>query len=357
MDRFSGRDDGDKAAPRPGHGQIARGGLHAFVKSASTMGGMQTEQRPAARPTVTLSRTEQAQKVRTAETAKRVSAAVAAAVAADPRQTHGFQPPSWACMPPPGRALQGKKGGEVVQYLPLTKLAVLIGRQESADLQLEHASISRQHAVLCFRPDGAAVIMDLNSAHGTFLGGRRMPKHEPLVVDPGVEITFGASTRAFHLCRDTRNSDSTGRKRNVQWPDESEGVNKKQHPDLATVIGFSDGGTFSAGIGPLAAEEKQGRFASAVSHVIKPIPRQPAPSPTAETSQSSPTEPTVEINRSGSGNSSRPSTAGEEDKAAALKRLAAERFRQFMKSNSQKQSSFYDELPPPSADKGRLDAS
>jgi hypothetical protein len=139
MDRFSGRDDGDKAAPRPGHGQIARGGLHAFVKSASTMGGMQTEQRPAAGPTVTLSRTEQAQKVRTAETAKRVSAAVAAAVAADPRQTHGFQPPSWACMPPPGRALQGKKGGEVVQYLPLTKLAVLIGRQESADLQLEHA--------------------------------------------------------------------------------------------------------------------------------------------------------------------------------------------------------------------------
>lgn len=32
---------------------------------------------------------------------------------------------------------------------------------------------------------------------------------------------------------------------------------KKMQPDLETVIGFSDGGTFSAGVGPSAAAEKQ----------------------------------------------------------------------------------------------------
>lgn len=43
-------------------------------------------------------------------------------------------------------------------------------------MQLEHASISRQHAVLCFRAGGQAVLMDLASAHGTFVGSERLAK-------------------------------------------------------------------------------------------------------------------------------------------------------------------------------------
>lgn len=139
MDRYSGREDGDRAAPRMGTGKIARGGLKAFVKSDSTMGGIKNEQQAAAGPSVTLSRSDQAAKAQTHETAKRVSMAVAAAVAADPRPKSGFQPPSWATTPPAGLQLHGKKGGAVVQRLILQKSAVLIGRLDSADLQLEHA--------------------------------------------------------------------------------------------------------------------------------------------------------------------------------------------------------------------------
>lgn len=49
-------------------------------------------------------------------------------------------------------------------------------RLATADVQLDHASISRQHAMLCFRPDGTAVLMDLDSAHGSFVGGDRLTK-------------------------------------------------------------------------------------------------------------------------------------------------------------------------------------
>lgn len=360
MDRFSGRDDGDKAAPRSGQGQIARGGLHAFVKSASTMGGIKSDQQSISGPSVTLSRSEQAQKLKTAETAKRVSEAVAAAVAADPRPHSGFQPPKWAAPPPAGLVLQGRKGGEVVQNLALSKLAVLIGRLDTADLQLEHASTSRQHAVICFRPDGTAVVMDLNSAHGTFLDGKRMPKHTPLMLEEGQEVRFGASTRAFFLCReDATISNGASKKRNVQWPDESQGgPRKKVQPDLETVIGFSDGGNFSAGVGPAAATEKQGRFASVITPVTRPSPRQAVTSAGADNAPRSPTEAAAEATGGTRAGLSRPPPACDEDKAAALKRLAAERFRQFMQSNSQKQSSFYDELPPPSTStSSRTDAS
>ena len=54
--------------------------------------------------------------------------------------------------------------------------ALLTCRLATADAQLEHASISRQHALLCFREDGSAVLMDLDSAHGTYVGSERLAK-------------------------------------------------------------------------------------------------------------------------------------------------------------------------------------
>lgn len=149
MDRFSGRDDGDRAPPRGGMGQAARGGLGAFIKSSTSMGSSGDEQKPIAATSVTLSRSEQARAQQARDTAKRVTAAVAAAVAADPARTgasaaggrpaSGFQPPDWAEPPPAGLVLQGLKNGEVVQRQPLTQRAILFGRLATADLQLEHA--------------------------------------------------------------------------------------------------------------------------------------------------------------------------------------------------------------------------
>lgn len=59
---------------------------------------------------------------------------------------------------------------------PIVASILLTCRLATADAQLEHASISRQHALLCFREDGSAVLMDLDSAHGTFVGSERLAK-------------------------------------------------------------------------------------------------------------------------------------------------------------------------------------
>lgn len=47
-------------------------------------------------------------------------------------------------------------------------------RHVSVDVQLEHASISRHHALLCFKAgSGTVCVMDLGSAHGTYVAGKR----------------------------------------------------------------------------------------------------------------------------------------------------------------------------------------
>lgn len=114
-------------------------------------------------------------------------------------------------------------------------------------------------------------------------------------------------------------------------------------------MGFSDGGSFAAGIGPAPAGlQQQGRFAGAVSAIVKPAARSASsaggvPSPTAAATSAPAGAP-------GTPGATREQAETEEDRAAARKRLAAERFREYMKSHAQKQSSFYDELPPPAAE-------
>ena len=111
-------------------------------------------------------------------------------------------------------------------------------------MQLEHASISRFHAMVCFRAtDGAVCVMDMGSAHGSFVNGRpckrvrgvvravpmvcqwpasvaslrtRHYRSQDQVVEltDGAELRFGASTRAYVLKRPP-----PARKRTVSWPD------------------------------------------------------------------------------------------------------------------------------------------
>jgi len=63
----------------------------------------------------------------------------------------------------------------------LMQVMTVFGRLPQNDVVLDHASISRQHAALCFQakqpPHGLqAVVMDLGSAHGTFVQGARLAK-------------------------------------------------------------------------------------------------------------------------------------------------------------------------------------
>ena len=62
----------------------------------------------------------------------------------------------------------------------------MCNRHETADVQLEHASISRFHAMVCFRAtDGAVCVVDLGSAHGTFVAGRPCKRVRVKTAHPG----------------------------------------------------------------------------------------------------------------------------------------------------------------------------
>ena len=149
-----------------------------------------------------------------------------------PEPPGGFRAPEWAGAPPRPASLQVLKDGQVIQSIPLQQPATLFGRSSSftplsmpfkgrrdcfitqqgsregactlqsqapcftavasgshlqlhaircrspaADVVLDHPSLSRQHAAVCYnRLTGQWVILDLNSAHGTTADGRPVTK-------------------------------------------------------------------------------------------------------------------------------------------------------------------------------------
>ncbi len=71
---------------------------------------------------------------------------------------------------PPGRYLSVEDGDEV-RLIPLQRPVVHLGRGLSADVRLEDPHVSRRHAIVAQRGDGARLLDD-RSANGTFLNGR-----------------------------------------------------------------------------------------------------------------------------------------------------------------------------------------
>ena len=93
--------------------------------------------------------------------------------------------------------------------------AFLFGRDAAvADVRLEHASVSKQHAVVQFRSAEAPrepgdmgppqltvkpYVLDLESTHGTFLNGARVEAARYIELRLGDKLRFGASTREYVL--------------------------------------------------------------------------------------------------------------------------------------------------------------
>jgi len=76
------------------------------------------------------------------------------------------------------------------QVHPLRVGVSTIGRAQGNDIVLNDGSMSRRHAELHW--DGhQCVLTDLGSTNGTFLGGKRLPPHQPQPVSPGVRLSFG----------------------------------------------------------------------------------------------------------------------------------------------------------------------
>ena len=117
-------------------------------------------------------------------------------------QAGGFTTPAWCVLPrqPCTTRLAVHRGSDLVDVVPLgLKSSFVTGRSPEVDIVLEHPSASRRHAMVLHHRSGAVYLLDLGSAHGTFLGGKRLTHHEPTVWAEGVRCVFGASSRAYVL--------------------------------------------------------------------------------------------------------------------------------------------------------------
>jgi DNA-binding NtrC family response regulator len=68
--------------------------------------------------------------------------------------------------------------------------AVVVGRSRRATVQIEHASISREHATFLL-DDGMLTVTDQGSRNGTRVGSMVASRGEPVEVPPGGVITLG----------------------------------------------------------------------------------------------------------------------------------------------------------------------
>jgi pSer/pThr/pTyr-binding forkhead associated (FHA) protein len=90
------------------------------------------------------------------------------------------------------------KEGRIVQTEEFTKSKISFGRLEENDFILQHPSSSRNHAVLQVLDNGT-FLMDLGSAHGTFLNKVQVQPKEYVQVHSGDFLVFGQSTRKYIL--------------------------------------------------------------------------------------------------------------------------------------------------------------
>lgn len=68
---------------------------------------------------------------------------------------------------------------------------ISIGRAGNCDVVIRHASISKLHAHVRIREDGALLLVDVSTRNPTLLGGRKIDPASPPVIESGVEVRFG----------------------------------------------------------------------------------------------------------------------------------------------------------------------
>ncbi|XP_029128297.1 protein phosphatase 1 regulatory inhibitor subunit PPP1R8 homolog [Cajanus cajan] len=112
-----------------------------------------------------------------------------------------WQPPDWAIEPRPGVFyLEVLKDGQVLDRINLDRRRNLFGRQiQTCDFVLDHQSVSRQHAAVIPHKNGSIYVIDLGSAHGTFVANERLTKDSPVELEVGQSLRFAASTRIYIL--------------------------------------------------------------------------------------------------------------------------------------------------------------
>jgi transcriptional regulator with GAF, ATPase, and Fis domain len=80
-------------------------------------------------------------------------------------------------------------GSQVIELPPRGRL--VIGREEEADVRIEHSSVSRRHALLHL--DAELRIEDLGSSNGTRVGGAALPAGQSVPVPIGTLMELGTA--------------------------------------------------------------------------------------------------------------------------------------------------------------------
>ena len=93
---------------------------------------------------------------------------------------------------------------------------VTLGRSRTSTVRLEHESVSRSHALLTF-DRGEAVVKDLASSNGTFVGGKRIARETRLV--NGDRLQLGAAVIEVRLLAPDAASERTALMTPDQLPD------------------------------------------------------------------------------------------------------------------------------------------
>ncbi|KAL9455494.1 hypothetical protein AB3S75_004841 [Citrus x aurantiifolia] len=116
-----------------------------------------------------------------------------------------WQPPDWAIEPRSSvYYLEVLKDGEILDRINLDRRRHIFGRQfQTCDFVLDHQSISRQHAAVIPHKNGSVYVIDLGSAHGTFVANERLTKETPVELEVGQSLRFAASTRTYILRKNT----------------------------------------------------------------------------------------------------------------------------------------------------------
>jgi len=89
-------------------------------------------------------------------------------------------------------------GLDAGRVLPLDGTEHVIGRGHEADIRLEDAAVSREHARVVREPDGTFVLVDLESTNGTFVSGvridrRRLVPGDRIQLGPDLVLSFSLS--------------------------------------------------------------------------------------------------------------------------------------------------------------------
>ena len=80
------------------------------------------------------------------------------------------------------------RGDELVRTEQFSREIIKIGRLATAHLVLDDEKISRIHSVIEVSPDGAISIIDMGSAEGTFVNGKKVSRG---ALRAGDQITLG----------------------------------------------------------------------------------------------------------------------------------------------------------------------